>query len=119
MPVTALLNPVFKPAMRIISSITNGTTTIVTTTFSHGYQTGLTVRLDIPPGFGMFQINQKFAPIVVTGTTTFNMPIDSTTYDSFIPSAVYPLSAQYGQVVPIAEINSLLTQAVQNVLPNG
>lgn len=117
MPVPALTNPVFKPAMRIINSITKGIITTVTTTFAHGYQTGLTVRLDIPPGFGMLQINQQFAPIVVTGATTFTMPIDSTRYDAFSPSAVYPLSAQYGQVVPMAEINSILTQAVQNVLP--
>lgn len=117
MPVPAIVFPVYMPAMRIISSITKGTITIVTTTFSHGYKTGLIVRLDIPLGFGMQQINQQFAPITVTGTTTFTMPINSTNYDAFSPSAVYPESAQYGQVVPMAEQSSILTQAVQNVLP--
>jgi hypothetical protein len=116
-PVPALVSPVFKPAMRIISSITKGTTTTVTTTFANGYQTGLIVRLDIPLGFGMQQINGQFGPIVVTGSTTFVIPIDSTNYDDYSPSVVYPQSAQYGQVVPMAEVNQILTQAVQNVLP--
>jgi hypothetical protein len=117
MPVTALQYPVFAPALRIINSITNGYPTLISTTFAHGYQTGLTVRLDIPPGFGMQQINQQFAPITITGSTTFTMPIDSTYYDAYSPSGVYPESAQFGQVIPMAEINSILTQAVQNVLP--
>jgi len=109
--------PVFQPAMRIISSITNAYPAVVTTTFNHQYITGTIIRLDIPLLFGMQQANQQYAPINVLSDTTFSIAIDTTTYDAFVPSTQYPFSQQYAQTVPIAEINSILTAAVQNVLP--
>lgn len=121
MAILALERPVFKPAMRIISSITNSLPAIITTTFDHGYISGTIVRFDIPPGFGITQLNQQFGPIEVTGPTTFTVPIDTTYYDTFViplnPFLTPPTSDQQAQVVPIGEINSILTAAVTNVLP--
>lgn len=116
----AIRNPVFKPAMRLIASITNSNPMIVTTTFEHGYISGTIVRLDIPPADGMQQADQLTSPILVTSSTTFTMAIDSTNFDSFaIPSSPPPFVNTCAQVVPIGEINSILTAAVQNVLPYG
>lgn len=115
--ISAYQFPVFKPAMRIISAITNGFPATVTTTFDHGYISGTIVRLDIPPGFGMVQANQQFGPITVTGNTTFTIPIDTTFYDAFAAPSTFPENYQQAQCVPIGENNDILTAAVQNVLP--
>lgn len=106
--------PVFQPAMRVISSITQSNPAVVTTTIDHLYITGTIVRIDLPITSGMQQLNQQFGPILVTGTTTFTIPIDTTLYDTFIYSAS---SSQQAQSVPIGEISDILTAAVQNVLP--
>ncbi|MFI5332568.1 MAG: hypothetical protein ACHQVS_00535 [Candidatus Babeliales bacterium] len=111
-------NPIFQPAMRIITAITNGNPATVTTSFAHQYISGTLVRLDIPPADGMPEADQFVGPITVTGTTTFTLPLDTTTFTPFaIP--VSPLSQinTCAQVVPIGEITPILDAAVQNVLP--
>lgn len=117
MPVYAYMNPVFKPAMRIITAITNSFPAEVTTSFDHNYITDTIVRLDIPAGYGMIQADQQFGTISVTGTDTFNIDIDTTFYDIFAAPDTYPDNAQQAQVIPIGEDNSILTAAVMNVLP--
>lgn len=112
------LNPTYKPAMRVISAITNAYPASVTTTQNHLYISGNIVRIDIPPGFGMQQINQQFGEITVTGNTTFTINIDTTFYDSFAAAPDYPENLQVAQVVPFAENNNILTAAVQNTLPH-
>jgi len=107
--------PVFQPAMRVISSITNSFPAVVTTSIPHQYITGTIIRFNITPHHGMQQINQQTATIFVVSATTFSVPIDTTSYDPF----VIPSSAHYtcSQVVAIGEDNGILTAAVQNVLP--
>jgi hypothetical protein len=117
MAILAYQYPVFKPAMRIISDITNGFPAQVTTTFAHNYITGTTIRLDIPLGYGMQEANQQFGNIVVTSSTTFDIPIDTTFYSVFATPSTFPQKNQYAQTVAFAEDNSILTAAVQNVLP--
>ena len=109
--------PVFQKAMRIISAITNANPASITTTFDHQYITGMIVRLNIPAGFGMVQANQLYGPIIVTGSTTFTIDIDTTKFDVFAAPSTYPLNRQYAQVTPVAELNSTLKAATQNVLP--
>lgn len=117
MAILATFIPTFQPAMRIISSITNGFPALVTTTFRHQYSTGMIIRLNIPAGFGMQEANQLYGPIVVTGDTTFTIDIDTTNMDPYVISIVYPFNYQSGQTTPIAEINSILVNATRNVLP--
>jgi hypothetical protein len=110
-------HPVFKPAMRVITAITNSSPAIVTTSFAHGYINGLIVRLDIPLLFGMQQANHMQGEIVVTGDTTFTIDIDTTLFDIFTNPSPGPQNYTSAQVVPIGENNRILTGAVQNVLP--
>jgi hypothetical protein len=119
MAMYAQMHPIYQPAMRIISSISNSFPANVTTTFAHQYITGTIVRLDIPLGYGMPQANQQFGPILVTGSTTFSIPIDTTHFDPFAAPDSYPLNAQQAQVVPFGEVSSTLEAATVNVLnPN-
>lgn len=123
MAIIALANPVYKPAMRGIIAIARNNPIIIATTLDgvtfgpHGYIDGLIVRLDIPPGWGMFQANQLFGSIIVTGPTTFIIPsINSTSFDVYTAPATFPENRQIGQCVPIGEDNGMLTGATFNQL---
>ena len=129
MPITtqnyyAVPFPTFQRAMRNILSITQDENALVTTTFdginpgNHQYSTGLTARLYVPNGFGMVQANQLEGIITVVNETQFTITIDTTTFDAFI-IPVYQPGAPFGtpaQVVPVGEVNDILTEATQNVL---
>lgn len=112
----ALRNPIFKPAMREIDSITQAINALVTTTFAHGYLSGEYVRLYIPLIYGMQQANQKFGKITVASDTSFTIDIDTSKYDAFIVPSPLPANYTCAQVVPIGEEASMLTAAVYNTL---
>ena len=116
----ALQNPIFKPAMRLIASISTSLPMLVTTTFAHGYVSGTIVRLDLPLAVGMQQANQQTGSLRVTSPTSFTLPIDSSSFEPFsLPVSPPPYVNTCAQVIPIGEDNNLLTAAVQNVLPYG
>lgn len=96
MSILAIENPVFQRAMRIISNVTNANPAVVTTTFDHQYLTGMIVRLIIPKGYGMTQANQLYAPIVVTGDTTFTIDIDTTMFDRFASPFIVTITDIFG-----------------------
>jgi hypothetical protein len=117
MPTPDIQYPVFQPAMRVITAITNTLPAVVTTNLNHQYVNGMTVRLNVPRGFGMVQANQKQGIITVTGPTTFTLPIDATNFDIFAAPTKFPANKQSAVVTPIGEINSMLSAATKNVLP--
>lgn len=117
MAIVALQYPVFKPAMRVIDDIVRGETTTITTTFAHGYITGTIVRIYVPTGFGIPQMDKMQGPIVVTSDTEFIMAINSSDFDPYETPTSFPLDRQYSQVVPIGEVNETLLAALKNVLP--
>jgi len=117
--------PMFQRAMRNILSITQEENALVTTTFdginpgNHQYSTGLIARLYVPDGFGMTQVNELSGTITKVNDTQFTIDIDTTNFDAFVVPDYQP--GAFGtpaQVVPVGQINSILTQATQNVL-NG
>jgi len=110
-------NPIYQPAMRLILSITNSRQALVTTTFDHQYGTGIIVRFDIPPACGMQEINGMTGAIIVVSPSMFTVDIDTTNFTPFaIPVGANPHVDICAQVVPIGEINELLTQATRNIL---
>lgn len=110
-------NPIFQPAMRLIESITNASPALVTTTFAHQYNTGLIVRLDIPVACGMQQANTLTGTIVVVSPSSFYIDIDTTIFDPFsVPVGLSPHVNTCAQVVPVGEVNELLTEATRNIL---
>jgi hypothetical protein len=111
-------NPIFQPAMRLIASITNANPATVTTTFAHQYDTGLIVRLDIPPACGMQGANGMKGAITVIDSTSFSIDIDTSLFDAFsIPVSPGPFDFTCAQVVPIGEVNDTLYLATRNILP--
>ncbi len=120
----AVVSPMFQRAMRPILSITQTNPIVVTTTFDgttpgdNQYQTGLIARLVVPPVYGMVQANNILAPIAVIDTSSFSMDINGTYFDPFVIPALNPMNTGFvAQVIPVGEINEILTEATQNVLP--
>lgn len=117
----AISNPYFLPAANIITAITNSNPATVTTQTDNQYISGLIVRLDVPFGYGMTQVNQLFGPITVLSSTQFTIPIDTSFFDPFVvPSGPPPAGTtgfQQAQSIPIGELSSMLTGAVRNILP--
>lgn len=112
----AFPSPTYQPAMRLISTITQAENAVVTTTFAHDYIDGEIVRMIIPRGFGMRQLDKKTAPITVLSDTTFSIPIDTREFDAYSTPSSSPNDKQCAQVIPIGEIASQIDGATKNVL---
>ena len=109
-------DPQFQPSMRLISAITNARPATVTTTFDHDYVTGTIVRFYIPDSVGMQQLDKMKGIITVTGVTTFTININTLKFDTFsIPVAPVWDDNTCALVVPVGEVSSQLTAAVQDV----
>lgn len=112
--------PTYFPALRLITAITNDVNAQVTTSFDHGYLTGLIVRILVPDQqFGMTQINDLIGTIIVTDDTNFLIDIDTTLFNAFVYPAdedLSPFTAQYPAVVPIGEDNNTIYLATHNIL---
>lgn len=110
--------PTFQQAMRNITAITNAEIALVTTHIAHQYIDGMIVRIYVPNGFGMTQANQLTGTISIVNDTEFLIDIDTSQFDPFVIPAIFPGAfATPAQVVPIGEINEILTAATRNVLP--
>jgi len=119
MSIQAQQYPVFQPALRIITNITNAYPAVVTTSFPHQYKTGLIVRLILTPGWGMIQANQQMSDITVLTSNTFSINIDTTLYQPFTTPSTVPDNLQYPQCIPTGEVNSTVYLATVNILPYG
>lgn len=84
MSILVVNQPTFQRAMRVISSITNANPAVIATTTNHQYITGMIMRLNIPKGFGMQQVNQQQGEITKLSDTTFSIDIDTTQMDAFL-----------------------------------
>lgn len=115
-------NPTFQPSMRLVTGITQASPAVVTTSFAHDYITGTVVRLFVPETYGMVQANQLTGTLTTLSATTFSIDIDTTTFAAFInfnvDAAPWYQKELGAHVIAIGEDNSILTAAVQNVLPN-
>lgn len=84
----------FSPISIDILAITNAKDAEVTTDGDHGYSTGLTVQLMVPPPYGM-EVNNKYCKITVTSPTTFLTGLNTLGLDSFVvPPEAQTLAAQ-------------------------
>lgn len=98
--------PAFYPKHRFISSITAANPAVVETTVSHGYTVGQQVRMKVPAGYGMVQMDGLLATITAVTAATFTTDIDASAFTAF----AWPLTAAapftHAQVVPVGESSS-------------
>ena len=109
----AVQDPLYQPAMRQISNITQAEQATVTTTFDHQYIVGEIVRLVVPIDYGMQQVNGQTGTIISVTDDTFVIDINTSLYDAFVNSLT---SLQYPQVIPIGEVSETLLAATHNTL---
>lgn len=97
----------YKPRRWVISDVTLGQTTIVTTTTAMDYEIGQEIRLLIPPSFGCIQLNGVTGFVLsIPDVDQVEVSINSTGADPFIASASRIQSAQ---ILAIGDINTGVT----------
>lgn len=77
-------DPIYYPTKRYIIEITNAVQAVVTTSVNHGYAPGMSVRLSVPPQFGMTQANGLLVNIVAVTAGTFTINLDTTGFSAFV-----------------------------------
>lgn len=113
--VGAQQSPIYQPAMRQITAITQTNPVVVTTSFDHDYFNGDVIRIVIPIDQGMRQLNHQYAAITVLSPTTFSMPIDATNFEAL----TIPANArQAPQTVSVGVANSTTWNSTYNTLPS-
>jgi hypothetical protein len=108
----------FQPISKSISSITNANPAVVTTSTSHGYKTGIYVRMVFPlmtnPAlrFGMPEVNGNVYLATVLSPTTFSLNVDSTSFQPFSINT----TKQVPMVIPVGEVSSTFMNVEKNNL---
>jgi hypothetical protein len=115
-----LLYPnLYFPGDQIISAVTTGTTTTITTTMQNNFVVGQEVGFRIPTVWGPSQLNElpdvliPGSPIYgyivsLTNSTTFVVNIDSTGYTAFNPNQPFAnfRGLSYPQVGAVGDVNT-------------
>lgn len=93
----------YQPSRFVISAITLGSTTLVTTTLDVNYLIGQQVRFVIPPSFGTRQLNEKQGLVIdIPMPNQIVVNIDSSKYDTFISSS----ATTQAQIMAIGDVNT-------------
>jgi hypothetical protein len=82
---------------QVIAAITNANPMVVTTVNAHDYVAGMNVTFLIPTQFGMRQLNNINAQVLIASGTSLTINLDSTSFSVFaypspLPSAYTPPS---------------------------
>lgn len=93
----------YQPSRFVISAITLGMTTTVTTTVNNNYTIGQQVRLIIPPSFGCRQLNEQSGYVLsIPNPNQVVISINSVGYDPYIASSAHTQA----QILAIGDVNS-------------
>jgi len=97
--------PRFYPRTRQITAITQAASAVVTMSVAHGFTVGQVVRVMVPAGWGMTEINGKLGTVTAVSASTITLDINSTAMTAF----AHPTSAQAAVgislplIVPVGE----------------
>lgn len=92
----------YQPSRFVISTITRGLNTTVTTTTDLNYVIGQLVRFIIPPSFGITQLNEQQGYVIsVPSSTQVIVDIDSRFMNGYISSS----ATTKAQILAIGSIN--------------
>lgn len=93
----------YLPTRFVISAISLGPTTTVTTSLPHNYVIGQEIRLVIPNGYGSTQLNGiSGLVIIIPSTTQVTLDISSIGVDPFIAASL----SQQPQILAIGDVNT-------------
>ena len=104
------INPeYYKPRNFIISAISLGPTTTITTTLDMDYVIGQLIRLLIPSKYGSRELNEQIGYVIdIPATNEVVVDINSSNASAFIASPTFlPFESKtVPQIVPVGDINT-------------
>lgn len=92
-------DPIFYPRSRFVINVSQAANAVVTTSVSHGYTVGQTVRFNIPSEWGMTELDGVSATITAVTAGTFTLDLDSTGFTAYVFPAAADLT-QFAYVAP-------------------
>lgn len=96
----------YLPLNVLISSISTGNTTAITTSSAHYYVVGQLVRFHIAKPYGMRELDERLAYVTsVPTSTSFEIDVNSVGFSAFVPSPTYPGNVP-AQVSPVGDRNN-------------
>jgi hypothetical protein len=96
----------FIPSRFVISAISFGTTTTITTTQNVNFVLGQLVRLLIPSAYGSYQLNETEGYVIsIPAANQVVVTINSTLADVFIASPVPAFKLAQPQILAIGDVN--------------
>jgi len=99
--------PRFYPRHRFITGITAAASAVITLSVTHGFTAGQAVRIKVPSGWGMTEMDGLLGNITAINTTTntITVDIDSSGFTAFAfpTSAVAATGVDFPLVVPVGE----------------
>jgi len=103
----------YQPSRFVITAITTGQQTLVTTETAHNYVIGQEVRLIIPPSFGCRSLNEQTCLVIdIPTTTSVLLNLFSLYADPFYSSS----ATTQAQILAVGNINSGSTTSTGNTL---
>jgi hypothetical protein len=110
----------YQPSVFVISAITLGITTTITTTTDLNYVVGQLVRLNIPSNYGSYQLNQKTGYVLsIPASNQVVLNINSSVNVS--PFAMTPapghVATSQPQIVAVGDINYGYTSNTGSNIP--
>lgn len=95
----------FQPSRFVISALTRGATTLITTSVNHNYVVGQEVRVNIPQFYGTYQITGQQGYVTsIPQANQVVVSINSLNSNAFISSPTYGPTPP--QIIAIGDINS-------------
>lgn len=106
----------YQPRRFVISAITLGVQTTVTTSVNHNYVIGQEVRLLIPIGYGSRGLSGQSGYVIsIPAPNQVLLTINSVGIDQFISASL----AQSPQIIAVGDINTGIISSTGMVLPIG
>ncbi len=98
----------YEPSRFVISALSLGITTLVTTSVDHNYVIGNLCRLIIPKGYGCIQLNETQGYVArIPSSTQVELLLNSSGGDPFIAASL----RQQPQILAIGDINQGVTNS--------
>ena len=97
----------YQPSRFVVTAITRGVTTIVTTNVNMDYVVDQQVRLLIPSYCGTYQLNERQGYVIsIPSSNQVEISIDSSMMDAFITLTPNNQKLSYPQIIAIGDISS-------------
>lgn len=106
----------YQPSRFVISNVTLGQTTVVTTSVDHNYVIGQEIRLLIPAQFGCYQLNGLLGYVLsLPGLNQVEVSINSSRN---VNAYIAATSTQSPQIIAIGDVNEGYLSTTGPIIPN-